>query len=179
MGLNPAAVNRMLHGQRNIMAEEIPIIEDYLGVKLALGPGQARAPRGFGEAGRQEHFAPPDAAQPPLVPVYKTGAALGEAVDWVPRHPAQFGIQGAFAVYVFSDEMEPRYFRGEIAYIHPGRPPEAGRDCLIALKEGGTIVRRLIREDKAKIRVAQYAPKSERDIARKDIKAVYLVVGRG
>ena len=38
MGLNPAAVNRMLYGRRNIMAEEIPMIEDYLGVRLELSP---------------------------------------------------------------------------------------------------------------------------------------------
>src|SRR5687768_17180277 len=43
MGVNPAAVNRMLYGRRNIMAEEIPVIESYLGTSLDVGftPGRA------------------------------------------------------------------------------------------------------------------------------------------
>ena len=31
MGLNPAAVNRMLHGARAIKVDEVPVIEEYLG----------------------------------------------------------------------------------------------------------------------------------------------------
>jgi phage repressor protein C with HTH and peptisase S24 domain len=201
MGLNPAAINRMLYGRRNIMAEEIPIIEDYLGVKLDLSQpsavpvnieyrqdARAAGRRGFSDISTQ-HLPPPEAsATSPVVPVYGYAAGSlqkglnlsnGEAVDWVVRHPAQFGINNAFAVYVFSDSMEPRYFQGELIYVHPGRPPEANRDCIIEMKNGDAYIKRFLRQSADKIRVAQFNPPEEKDILKEDIKAIYAVVGRG
>ncbi|MFH1159223.1 MAG: helix-turn-helix domain-containing protein [Pseudomonadota bacterium] len=199
MGLNPAAVNRMLYGRRNIMAEEIPMIEDYLGVRLDLSATAASANIEY----RQEQGAPPvrrgfsDAPAVPWssspevgskVPVYGIAAgepqkgpvfSAGNVVDWVPRHPAQSGIGSAFAIYVFSDTMEPRYFQGELVYIHPGRPPEMNRDCAIEMKNGDILIRRFLRRNEDKIRVAQFNPPEEKDIPRDEIKAVYAVVGRG
>lgn len=194
MGLNPAAVNRMLYGRRNIMADEIPLIEDYLGVKLDLSAPDEdieytqhetrAARRGFSDVPAQP--LPADTAA--MVPVYGYAAgslqkglnlANGDIVDWVARHPAQFGISNAFAIYASSDSMEPRYFRGELVYIHPGRPPEAGRDCVIELKSGDAYIKRFLRQTEDKIRVAQLNPPQEADISRDEIKAIYAVVGRG
>lgn len=186
MNLNPAAVNRMLYGNRNIRAEEIPVIEDYLGVKLDLSaptvePKPAR--RGFSDVPQAALH-----AQDSVVPVYGYAAGSlvnglnlgnGDVVDWVVRHPAQFGIPGAFAIYVFSDSMEPRYFRGELVYIHPGRPPAAGSDCVIEMKNGDAYLKRFVRQNEDKIRVGQFNPPQEADLPRADIRAVYSVVGRG
>lgn len=167
MGLNPAAVNRMLHGQRNVMAEELPIIEEYLGVKLSLSDTKSA------ESNTQS----PDAPMP-RIPVYAAGR-WGETIDWAPRHPIQTGIPAAFAVYVVSDEMAPRYFKGELAYIHPSRPAETGRDCLIETTDGWAGVRRLIRDTQEGICVSQFNPPFERNISRNDIKSLYSVIGRG
>ena len=172
MGLNPAAVNRMLHGERNIMADEIPLIEDYLGVRIELSSPSS---------------SPPTVSEK-LVPVYGDAAgglqkglnlSSGNVVDWVTRHPAQLGITNAFAIYVFSDAMEPRYFRGELVYIHPGRPPEMNRDCVIEMNNGDASIKRFLRQGENKIRVAQFNPPEEKDIPKSEIKAVYAVVGRG
>jgi phage repressor protein C with HTH and peptisase S24 domain len=197
MGLNPAAVNRMLYGRRNIMAAEIPVIEDYLGVRLNLVASdplenieyrQDRksyppAARGFSEAAQQAAFHSPDRMFFPPVPVYKLNEAAEflqeHAVDWVQRHPAQFGIQDAFALYVSSDAMEPRYFRGELVYVHPGRPPEAGRDCLVLPETGGAFIVRLIQETEKHFHVLQFKPLQKKDIARNTVRAIYAVVGRG
>ncbi|MCE9507075.1 MAG: helix-turn-helix domain-containing protein [Alphaproteobacteria bacterium] len=202
MGLNPAAINRMLYGRRNIMAEEIPMIEDYLGVRLELSapvvpanieyrqearhqPGR----RGFSDLPAQPLPSSPEAgAAAHMVPVYGYAAGSlqkglnlsnGDVVDWVIRHPAQFGITNAFAVYVFSDSMEPRYFRGELVYIHPGRPPEMNRDCIIEMKNGDAYIKRFLRQGEDRIRVAQFNPPEEKDIPKDEIKMVYAVVGRG
>jgi phage repressor protein C with HTH and peptisase S24 domain len=188
MGLNPAAVNRMLYGQRKIMAEEIPIIEDYIGEKLDLHYPQERqgsAKRGFNEAPGKE----PGADR---VPVYGYAAgsgelggkgglnlANGEVIDWVARHPAQIGIGNAFAVYIVSDSMEPRYFRGELVYVHPGRPPDANRDCVIEMQNGDAFIKRLLRHGGDRIRVQQYNPAEEKEIMLSNIKAIYPVIGRG
>jgi phage repressor protein C with HTH and peptisase S24 domain len=201
MGLNPAAINRMLYGRRNIMAEEIPMIEDYLGVKLELSPPSATANieyrqdarpamrRGFSDVPAQ-HLPPSSegSAAAHMVPVYGYAAGSlqkglnlsnGDVVDWVLRHPAQFGITNAFAVYVFSDSMEPRYFRGELVYVHPGRPPEMNKDCIIEMKNGDACIKRFLRQSDDRIRVAQFNPPEEKEILKEDIKAVYAVVGRG
>ncbi len=199
MGLNPAAVNRMLYGRRNIMAEEIPLIEEYLGVRLNLSPASANIeykqdswrPHHHGLSDVSSHLplsAQENAAPLPLVPVYGYAAgslqkglnlANGEIVDWVNRHPSQVGIGGAFAVYVFSDSMEPRYFRGELVYVHPGRPPEMNRDCLVEMQNGDAYIKRYLRQSEDKIRVAQFNPPEEKEIPKGDIKAIYAVVGRG
>jgi phage repressor protein C with HTH and peptisase S24 domain len=190
MGLNPAAINRMLYGDRNIKAEEIPIIEDYLGIKLDLVNPDGKKPakkQGFSDG------APTPLDPPTLVPVYgyaagsdhadaKSGGlnlANGEVIDWVPRHPGQIGIKDAFAIYVFSDSMEPRYYRGELVYIHTGRPPEAGKDCIIEMMNGDAYIKRLVKVGGGKIKVLQYNPEQEKEFIIKDIKAIYMVVGRG
>ncbi len=193
MGLNPAAVNRLIHGRRNIMATEIPVIEDYLGVKLDLSGGiggdfeyrqdKLSHHHGFSDVPMQPAPRPTDN----YVPVY--GAApdslqkcpnleSGAVVDWVARHPAQAG-GNAFAIYVFSDAMEPRYFAGELVYVHPGRPPEQGRDCVIEMQNGDAHITRYLRQSVDNIRVAQFNPPEEKDIPRDEVKAVYAVVGRG
>lgn len=89
MGVNPAAVNRMLYGRRNIMADELPVIEDYLGVALDVGRGAAEyqqstrgAVRGFSDVRRMEIDGHDSAMQnlPPPVPVYRDRRA-GEVID--------------------------------------------------------------------------------------------------
>jgi phage repressor protein C with HTH and peptisase S24 domain len=189
MGLDPAAVNRILHGQRKIMFEEVPLIEEYLGVRLDL-----LAANEYKQEGTRPHkvsdVRAPVMAQPVTKPVpvygYAAGSlqkglnlANGEVVDWVTRHPAQIGIPDAFAIYVFSDSMEPRYFRGELVYVHPGRPPEMNRDCIIEMNNGDAYIKRYLRQTDDKIRVAQFNPPEEKEIAKNDVKAIYAVVGRG
>lgn len=195
MGLDPAAVNRMLYGKRNIMAEEIPMIEEYLGVHLNISAPMvppanmeyrqdasgAQSRRGFSDAALQAPL-----SETPVVPVYGTaGGGLHfnlsshEPVDWVPRHPAQLGITNAFAVYVFSEAMEPRYFPGELVYVHPGRPPEANRDCLIQMKNGDGRIMRFLRLNNSHVCAAEYNPAREVELARNDIKAIYAIIGRG
>jgi len=195
MHMNPAVVNRMLYGQRRIRAEEIPLIESYLGTRLDLSvipanleypPSPLRAKRGLSDVAPQNIS---KGTPENLVPVYGTAASSGlhkdfnlskgDVVDWVTRHPAQFGIPGAFAVYVFSGTMEPRYFRGELVYIHPGRPPETGRDCFIEMESGEASLKRFLHQSEDKIRIAQFNPPEEKDIPRSEIKALYSVVGRG
>lgn len=185
MGLNPAAVNRMLYGRRNIMAEEIPVIQRYLGVSLDVGlvaekadpeyRQAARVSRGFSDVGGRG-IGEENAS---YVPVYAAPLPSTAAVDWAARHPAQFGVPDAFAFYVVEEDMEPRYFRGELVYLHPHRPPETSKDCVIALKDGSAVVRRLADSRGKNIRVLQFNPRKEKEIPEKDIAAIYAIVGRG
>lgn len=189
MGVNPAAVNRMLHGRRNIMADELPIIEDYLGVRLDPRGGAeeysqspSTGPRGFSDVRRDIEGSPellPDAlhALPP-VPVFggKRGSAI---VDWVARHPHQLAVREAYALYVESDDMQPRYYRGEIVYVHPSRPPMTGSDCVIETVKGEVLLRRLVQKTADRLTVQQLQPQKLVEMKTGDIAAIYSIVGRG
>ncbi len=198
MGYHATTINRMLHGARKIVAEEIPLIVAYLGVPLDF-PGEVSNDMEYPQEPphRKHHrilsdvprahgiFAPPHES---LVPVYGHVAGSldsdlnlenGRISGWVARHPAQAGIANAFAVYVISDSMEPRYFAGELVYVHPGRPPAAGRDCIIEMLNGDAYIKRYLRQTDTTVRVAQFNPACEKDIPKAEVKAIYTVVGRG
>lgn len=168
MGLDPAAVNRMLYGQRKIMAEEIPVIESYLGVSLASG-----AVQGVAKAADENLSA--------RVPVYALPLSKEErqVIDRVPCHPAQAGVRDAFALYIPSDDMEPRYFRGELVYIHPHRPAAVANDCVVVMKSGETKIGRIVGLTAAGIKLAQFNPPREKTVPEKEIVSLYMIVGRG
>lgn len=192
MGVNPAAVNRMLYGARNIKFDELPIIEEYLGQKFEAENKPPPIPpyQEIYAGGAQGNIVYNGRINNDndVVPVY--GYASGEnrgvlnldddeAADWVMRHPMQRSIRDAFAVYVFSDDMEPRYFLGELVYIHPGRPPEQNKDCLIKRKDGTAVLRRFIRRDDKRVFLRQLKPAKDVTMNFKDIATIYSVVGRG
>lgn len=178
MGLDPAAVNRMLYGRRSIMAEEIPLIEAYLGQRLELTEGAPSARRGLSDTPQSDTTPPalPDA----MAPVPVRDAQGGDTpIDWTARHPAQAGIRAAFALYVTNDRMAPRYFPGETVYVHPHRPPVPPQDVVVATPAGALTLCRLIAADAATLRVQYLNPPREEKIPRDDIAALYAVVGRG
>lgn len=206
MGLDPAAVNRMLYGRRSIMAEEIPVIEDYLGEKLDLtetAPQIGRR-RGLSDVPQADvappahaghvappahtgHFTPQSAAHnaPPVlpdtmtpVPVYSMDGSA-TPIDWTARHPAQAGMRSAFALYVPDDRMAPRYFTGEIVYVHPHRPPAAPQDVVIADAAGHLRIARMTRADTDSIDAEYLNPPQRETQPRADITAVFAIVGRG
>ncbi|MDY0008594.1 MAG: LexA family transcriptional regulator [Bdellovibrionales bacterium] len=198
MGLDPAAVNRMLYGRRSIMAEEIPVIEDYLGEKLDLtetAPIVLRR-RGLSDI-PQADVAPPaqnqnftmqpvsaQAAHPVLpdsmtpVPVYSTQGDE-TPIDWTARHPAQAGMRSAFALYVPDNRMTPRYFAGEIVYVHPHRPPAAPQDVVIAHSTGHLQIARMVQADADSIEVEYMNPPQRETYQRSALSNVYAIVGRG
>lgn len=206
MDLNPAAVNRMLYGARKIKVDELPIIEQYLGRSYqesqpdhthwplpnqqeVFGSAELSMPYGgYREPGRSPfRYGDQGNWAENMVPVYGYTAgglqtdlnlAQGEIVDWATRHPALNGIRDAFAVYVFADSMVPRYFPGELVYVHPGRPPEQNKDCVVELKNGDAYLKRYLGPNNGDIRFAQYNPDEEISFAKSDIRGLYAVVGR-
>ena len=182
MGLNPAAVNRMLYGRRNIMVDELPVIEAYLGTRLDIYAQPQ--PNAAGPVPRPTNAMPGLVAQDVLlpVPVYTYLPEGGRRLtDWAQRHPAQAGIEDGFAVYVTTSAMEPRYFTAEIVYLHPTRPAQAGRDCLVETSDGHAVLGRLAAQgaDGAAVTLEFYNPPSRKTFKQDEIAAIYTVLGRG
>lgn len=176
MGLDPAAVNRMIYGRRKISAEEMPLIESYLGISLTHqeSVSMQTPPRGFSDT-VQSVLSP----ALPQIPVYAFEQGTRRLVDWADRHPQQAGIQDAFAVYVDDSRMEPRYFPGELVYLHPGRPVQPGRDALIDHGDAAPYLCRIHGVTADDFTVAVFKPAEQKDIPRNSVRFAYSVIGRG
>ena len=103
---------------------------------------------------------------------------MDKPTDWTQAHPLQAGLDGGFAFYIFSNEMQPRYFPGEMIYLHPGRPPEQNRDWVIVFKEGHAIVRTFLQRDGDNISVRQYNLPHDDTLPVENIEKIYTVLGR-
>lgn len=96
------------------------------------------------------------------------------------------GVHDAYAVYIAGDSMEPRYFAGEAAFVHPGLPIRKGDFVVaqIASDEGSpplAYVKRFVAMDDRRLRLEQFNPKKIIEFHRKMVVSVHLILmaGRG
>jgi phage repressor protein C with HTH and peptisase S24 domain len=109
----------------------------------------------------------------------------GDIIDTIPRPMNLAGARRAYAVYIVGDSMEPRYYSGELAHVHPGKPVTIGAFVLVQMRpdhDGETpkaVVKRLIKRSATKITLEQYNPPKKFDIKTDDIVSIHRVVGSG
>jgi phage repressor protein C with HTH and peptisase S24 domain len=109
----------------------------------------------------------------------------GDIIDTIPRPMNLAGAPKAYAVYIVGDSMEPRYYSGELAHVHPGKPVTIGAFVLVQIRpdqEDDTpkaVVKRLIRRSATKIVLEQYNPPKKFEIKADDIVSIHRVVGSG
>ena len=106
----------------------------------------------------------------------------GGPIDHVRRPPGQMNRKGIYCIYVEGSSMEPAYERGDLVYVDPHRPPQAGRDVVIQLVatartgEERCFLKRLVRRSGGKWRVKQFNPEREFVFDEKDVASVHLVL---
>jgi SOS-response transcriptional repressor LexA len=109
----------------------------------------------------------------------------GDVVDYVPMPAGLAGVPQAYAIYVYGTSMEPRYFAGDIAYVHPGRPVGPGAFVLVQLKprtEGdppSALIKRLVRQTATKLVLEQFNPARTFDVKQGDVVRIHRIVGSG
>lgn len=109
----------------------------------------------------------------------------GEIVDWVPRPANLVGAQQAYAVFIVGISMEPRYYPGEVVFIHPGRPVTLGAFVLVQIrpKEDGepprAVIKRLVKRSGTKWVLEQFSPAKTFEIKSEEIVSIHRVVGSG
>lgn len=109
----------------------------------------------------------------------------GDIIDTIPRPMNLMGAPRAYAVYIVGDSMEPRYYSGELAHVHPGKPVTIGAFVLVQIRpdhDGDTpkaVVKRLIKRSATKITLEQYNPPKKFEIKTDDIVSLHRVVGSG
>lgn len=122
------------------------------------------------------------------IPVYASaqggpdGTLLAyEPIEFVDRPEPLFGVRNAFAMYVVSDSMEPKYSQGALLLIHPGRPVRQNDYVLIVKQaedgEHSAMVKQLVRMENDRLVVRQLNPPREFEIDRQTISSVSLVIG--
>jgi phage repressor protein C with HTH and peptisase S24 domain len=106
----------------------------------------------------------------------------GGPIDYVRRPPGQMNRKGIYCIYAEGSSMEPVYEAGDLVYVDPHRPPQAGRDVVIQLAakartgEERCFLKRLVRRSGGKWRVKQFNPEKEFVFDEKDVAAVHLVL---
>ncbi|MAW80475.1 MAG: hypothetical protein CMI63_09570 [Parvularcula sp.] len=136
LGIDKSGVSRMLKGRRRLKFDEAKRAADYLGVSPAV---LERA--GFAEP-EETYQAEPQAER--LTNLYASAAgARGEwfldlrrPIERRPQAPCFLGADLAFGFYAPDDAMAPRFHRGELVWVNPGRPAAAGQDALLIAKDG-------------------------------------------
>lgn len=188
LGKNHAYLHQFL--DRGIPAQLPELVREQLAAILQVPEAQLKGGGGKGSPPpRVGRWGGPIAGD--KIPVY--GAAQGgsdgwfpwngEIVDYVPRPPHLAGNALAYAVYVAGSSMEPRYYAGEIVYVHPGKPVTIGAFVLVEVRpesEGDApraFIKRLVRRTATKVTFEQFNPPKEFDIKAADIKATHRIVG--
>ncbi|BBK30571.1 peptidase S24-like protein [Stella humosa] len=100
-----------------------------------------------------------------------------DPIEWIDRPEALREVNGAFAMYVVNDSMEPKYEQGDMLYVHPTRVPRRLSHVVIVKTDGTALVKRLVRAEADAVVVRQYNPACEYVIPRDQVKALYLVMG--
>jgi SOS-response transcriptional repressor LexA len=103
----------------------------------------------------------------------------GEAKEFVLRPANLAGVSNAFALYVYGDSMEPRYFAGEILYVNPNRP--ITRNCFVAveLNDGQGLIKQFVSRSDTTVVLRQFNPRKEIRLPARDVKRIYRITGSG
>lgn len=109
----------------------------------------------------------------------------GEVVDTVGTPPSLSGAPNGYATYVVGTSMEPRYYPGEMIFVHPGKPVTIGAYVVVQVvprAEGEpprALIKRLVKRTASKITLAQFNPEKIFDVALKDVVSIHRIVGSG
>jgi phage repressor protein C with HTH and peptisase S24 domain len=186
LGKDAAAINRMLKGERQIKANEVPVIVDYLQVT----PPPADRAATLAAASSLPSQPIQRVAEPPGrpdVPVWASAEAgqdgamvlVNDPIDYIRRSERMQGVKNPFAFYVIGSSMSPAIEHGDQVVVNPAVPVRAGADCVfIHDDENGTmlaLVKRLLRVSPDHWRVRQFNPPKDFDLPRKKWSRALLI----
>ena len=183
LGKDAAAVNRILKGDRQIKAKEVPVITGYLN---AVPPGADA--QGFDPPLRSAEIrALVQTNGQPDVPVWASAEAgsdgamvlVNDPIDYIRRSERMQGVKAPFAFYVIGASMTPAIEHGDQVVVNPALPPKPGADCVFIHEErDGTmraLVKRLLKTGPDAWRVRQFNPPKDFDLPKKKWPKALLI----
>jgi phage repressor protein C with HTH and peptisase S24 domain len=111
----------------------------------------------------------------------------GEPHDWLLRPAVLIGVNEAYAVVAAGTSMEPRYFDGEVVFVHPGRRVAPGLHTFVVVQfypqeEGEApkaVIKKYERQSGGELILSQYNPPQELRFAIETVKSIHLIVNPG
>lgn len=123
------------------------------------------------------------------LPIY--GSAMGgngqlvvdtHPIEYVKRPSILEGVRDAYGIRIVGDSMEPAYWQGDLALVHPHLPPERDTDVILfdAPPDGQTeaAIKRLTGYSGTEWRLRQYNPPRDWTELRVDWPVCHRVVGK-
>ncbi len=111
----------------------------------------------------------------------------GEPHDWLLRPAVLIGVNEAYAVVAAGTSMEPRYFDGEVVFVHPGRRVAPGPHTFVVVQfypqeEGEApkaVIKKYERLTGSELVLSQYNPPQELRFPVETVKSIHLIVNPG
>jgi transcriptional regulator with XRE-family HTH domain len=182
LDVSQSAVAQWESGRSFPSEDVVPRLGKLLEIDIAPGEDRRRS----GARGFMSGF------QRPLLPI--TGLPVrddpelvlldGRDYGQIPAPPQLESVPGAAAVYARGHSMEPRYFPGELVYLHPDKAPNPGDFVFVALKQPGFAapvgyIRQYLGEDLVHIRLRTLNPRKDHLLPREALVAINTIVGSG
>jgi phage repressor protein C with HTH and peptisase S24 domain len=184
----------MLKGERQMKLSEAIQIAAFLGVSRdeVLQHAGSPAPAATSEEALPRRRGRPPTTRAPLAPraalattqiPIRGGAGMEVGT---PEHgpvgytapPANLaGVRGAYAIYMRSEAMEPRYEEGWLLHVNPNKPPTRGRDVVVYRKDRAVLIKQFVRWEGDTLVLRQLNPPQELRIPRDQVVECHLVVG--
>lgn len=183
LGVDDAAITRMLKGKREIKARELPLIRAYLELGADADARRSRSSLADAIAG--------SGAWARDVPVLGTTVGgptgeftlnTGEVVDYARRPPSLARATKVYVLYVQGTSMSRWREPGSMVYVDPARPPRAGDRVVIEChpeREGEpspAYLKELVSRTATKLRLKQYNPEAAFELALSKVKQVHRVI---
>lgn len=109
---------------------------------------------------------------------------LNDVVDEIATPPYLAGVEGAYALFVHGTSMVPRYYPGELVFVHPHKPMAPDRFCVVQVgrdknsPEGG-FIKQFKSWNDGKLIVAQFNPERTIEFPANEVVDVHRIVGSG
>lgn len=124
----------------------------------------------------------------PLIEAYIAGLdgefVFTESNRTVVAPPLLTDINGAYAVVVLGETMEPRYFDGEVVYVDPFRRVRTGDFVVAQVRDEKETqlkiyIKRLLRRNNVELVLCQFNPEKEMTFPHDSVKSVHQIVLAG
>ena len=183
-GISKSAVNQWESGKNVPDARKLGRLVQLLGLDPAVAAGVPQETRGAHAAGVDGNPSPtrllresPTGGRPDI-PVWASAEAghdgamvlVNDPIDYIRRSERMLGVRHPFAFYVIGTSMSPAIEHGDQVVIHPGMPPQPGRDHVFLQQQpDGTmlaLVKRLVRPTTTAWKVRQFNPARDFELSR-------------
>lgn len=203
LGIDPAGVNRLVAGARQIKAHEIPKILAYFESQYPERGSHLLTERELSSLGvnplvHKKQASDLDENVTPLairdwprdLPVLGSAACGddgafemgGGTLDYVRRPPRLSHINDAYGLYISGDSMEPWKKAGQLVYIHPRLPIRVGDHVVIQLKPERpgdapeAFIKLFVRQTANELRLRQYNPGKEITFKMARVQSIHRVM---